>query len=164
MSEITSTQETPTPAGLGGWLILVGLGPIGAPLRLAVFLGQTFPPIFQDGTWEVLTTPGSEVYHALWAPLLILELVGNVLFIAAALVLLLLFFKRSHRFPGLFIAYIVLNVLFILSDAWLGSLVLTDEPIFDPDTAREFFRSLVGGVVWVPYMLVSKRVRNTFVE
>ena len=152
------------PAGLGGWLTLVGLGLIIAPLRLAVFLIQTFPPMFQDGTWEVLTTPGGEAYHPLWAPLLVFELIGNAAFIAAALALLVLFFKRSQLFPRLFISYVCLNLLFIVGDAWLGSLVLADEPIFDPDTARELSRSLIAGVIWIPYMVVSKRVRNTFVE
>jgi hypothetical protein len=54
------------------------------------------------------------------------------------------------------------SLLFIIADAWLGSLVLPDEPTFDPDTAREVGRSLVVVLMWVPYLLVSKRVKNTF--
>ena len=163
MSETTTNQGKLEPAGLAGWLVLVGIGLVVSPIRIAVVLLQTFPPIFRDGAWEVLTTPGTEAYHALWAPLLVLEIFGNTLFIAAGIALLLLFFRRSFRFPTLYIAYAVASVLFILLDAWLGSFVLADEPMFDPDTAREFGRTLVSAAVWVPYLLVSKRVRNTFV-
>lgn len=163
MSEVGAPQEAQPPAGLGGWLTLVGLGLIASPLRLGTFLVQTFLPIFQDGTWEILTTPGNEAYHPLWAPLLIFEVLGNAVFIAAGLLLLALFFRRSSWFPTLYITYVIANLLFILVDAWLGSLVLADESMFDPDTARELFRSLLSGVIWVPYMIVSKRVRNTFV-
>jgi hypothetical protein len=164
MSEAAEgTQDAPTPSGLAGWLILVCLGLLLSPLRMIVLLVQVYAPIFQDGSWEAVTTPGADAYHALWAPILITELVGNTAFVAAGFVLLVLFFNKSRRFPRLFIAYQVANLLFILGDAWLGSLVLTREPMFDPDTLREFIRSLIGGLIWIPYMLVSRRVKNTFV-
>jgi len=42
--------------------------------------------------------------------------------------------------------------------------VFPSEPMFDPETIKEFARSLVACVIWVPYMLISKRVKATFVE
>ncbi len=158
-----STSEThPAPSGLGGWLILVGLGLIVAPIRQLNLLVQTYPPIFRDGAWEVLTTPGSDAYHPLWAPLLIGEIAVNLAFVGAGIVLIVFFFQHSHKFPTLYIVVAIASVLFIITDAWLGSLVLPDEPMFDPDTARELGRSVFAVAVWVPYMLVSKRVKNTF--
>ena len=151
------------PVGLGGWLVLVALGLILNPIRLLVFLVQTYPPIFQTGAWEALTTPGSESYHQLWAPLLIFEVAGNIAVIVASLALLVLFFRRSRHFPKLFVAFALINLVFVILDAWLGSLVITDEPMFDPVTARELGRSLIAVLVWVPYMFRSRRVRNTFV-
>ncbi len=164
MSDDDAPDAQPGPSGLGGWLILVGFGLLLAPLKLLGFVVQSFPPIVQDGTWEVLTTPGSEAYHPLWAPLLLGELVVNLAFIGAGVALLLFFFLRSRRFPTLYIAVTIANLLFLLSDAWLGSIVVPDEPMFDADTARELGRSVVGALIWVPYMLASKRVKNTFVR
>ena len=89
---------------------------------------------------------------------------GNLAFLAAGLALIVLFFLRSRRFPALFIGTAVANLLYVLGDAWLGSIVLPDEPMFDADTAREVGSSAVGVLVWVPYMLASKRVKNTFVR
>jgi hypothetical protein len=164
MSETTANQGTVGPSGLGGWLVLVGIGLMVMPIRLAFLLLQTFPPLFRDGVWEALTTPGTESYHALWGPLLIFELVGNTLFIVVGIAMLWLFFQRSRRFPALFMAVMVVNVLFVLVDAWLGTFVLPNDPMFDPDTARGFGRALIAAAIWVPYMSGSKRVANTFVE
>jgi hypothetical protein len=164
MNDGSTTEAHPAPSGLGGWLILVGLGLIVAPIRLLIYLVQTFPPIFRDGAWEVLTTPGSDAYHPLWASLLVGEIACHLVFVGAEIALLVFFFQHSRRFPTLYIVVAIANLLFIIADAWLGSLVLPDEPMFDPDTARELGRSVVGVAVWVPYMLVSKRVKNTFIQ
>jgi hypothetical protein len=164
MKEESTSDAQPGPSGLGGWLSLVGFGLLLAPWTRLGFLVQTFPPIFSDGTWELLTTPGGEAYHPLWAPFLLGELVGNLAFIGAGLALILFFFLRSRRFPRLYIAVTIANLLFVLADAWLASIVVPDEPMFGPDTASEVGRSVVGALIWVPYMLASKRVKNTFVR
>lgn len=161
MREVTASREGPT--GLGGWLILVAIGLIINPIRVLVVVASTFPPLFQTGAWEALTTPGSENYHALWGPLLIFEMVFNTLVMLASIALAVLFFRRSRRFPGFFIVFVIANLAFVLLDAWLGSLVIVDEPMFDPGTVRELSRVLFGVLVWVPYMRLSKRVKNTFV-
>jgi hypothetical protein len=158
-----SDTHTSGPTGLGGWLVLVAIGLVLAPLRILAFLLQTFVPIFSDGTWTVLTTPGSEHYHPLWAPLLVFEVVVNLAFAFAGLWLLVLFSRRSQNFPRVYVWLALLNIPFIFVDAWLGSFVLTEEPVFDRATAGELARSIVGAAIWVPYMLSSRRVRNTFV-
>lgn len=150
------------PSGLGGWLILVGIGLIFAPIRLIVHVIQTYPSIFRDGAWQTLATPGSDLYHPLWAPLLIGEIVGNAMFIAAGIALVVLFFRRSSRFPKFYLALMVASVVFILANAWLVTLVLPTEAIFDAETATEFWRSAITLAVWGPYLMVSKRVKNTF--
>ncbi len=134
-----------------------------SPVRIGAFILALDMPIFTDGTWEILTTPGSEQYHSLWAPLLIFEIAGNLGFMAAYVVLAILFFRKSRLFPKTYIAIALTNLCFIVLDAWLSSFVLLNEPMFDPDTTTEVVRSLVSVAIWVPYMMVSKRVRNTFV-
>ncbi len=162
-SEINEPRRQVGPAGIGGWLILVIIGLIFNPIRLLLFVVQTYPPVFTTGAWEALTTPGSEHYDALWAPLLIFEMAGNALFIIAAITLLVLLLRRSRWFPRAYIVVAFANLVFILFDAWFGSLVILDEPMFDPATLRELFRSLVAVFIWVPYMRLSQRVKNTFV-
>jgi hypothetical protein len=151
------------PSGLGGWLILVAIRVVAQPFRLGAELLQIFAPIFRDGTWEILTTPGSDQYHPLWAGFIIFEILGNLGFLIAGCALVFLFFSKSRLFPKTFIAYLLINLCMLILDAWLGSFVITDEPMFDPDTTKALFTTLMGVVIFVPYMMFSKRVRNTFV-
>lgn len=150
--------------GLGGWLVLVGIGIVLSPIRLLVTYVPMYLPIFEDGTWEILTTEGSEAYHILWAPLLIGEIIFNACMIGIFIYLIYLFFSKHYMFPKIFIGVFVVTLIFIPLDAWVVSLIIPNEPIFDPETAKEFGRSLVGALIWVPYMIVSKRVKATFAK
>ena len=160
MTQESAAAEGPT--GLGGWLVLVAIGLVIASLRLLLLLSQTHLSIFLNGTWETITTPGNEAYHPLWAPILIFEIVGNAAMAIACVALLFLFFQKSRRFPPFYIALALIGIGFVVLDAWLGSIVNPDEPMLDSDTGRELGRSIGTALVWVPYMLGSKRVRNTF--
>ena len=52
----------------------------------------------------------------------------------------------------------------VLLDALAIKMVLPNEPIFDPYTVKELFQSIIAASIWVPYMLISKRVEATFVK
>ena len=157
-------NESERLQGLGGWLVLVGIGIVVSPLRTAFIVLTLYVPIFTDGTWEAITTVGAENYHPMWAPLIIGEVVINTIFILASCYLAYLFFTKRNFFPLLFIYVALASVLFVPLDAWVASFVLTDEPIFDPATTEEFARALVYAIVWIPYMLSSKRVKATFIS
>ena len=150
--------------GLGGWLVLVGIGVVISPIRLIVKLIPTYKPLFENGSWEILTTEGTEAYIPYFSSLLIGEIVFNALMVAATIYSIYLFFSKHHLFPKLYIGIVAASLIFIPLDAWVVSMVIPGEPMFDPDTTNEFMRSLIVGAIWVPYMLVSKRVKLTFVE
>ncbi|WP_026221027.1 DUF2569 domain-containing protein [Thiofilum flexile] len=150
--------------GLSGWLILVGLGVIISPLRIAT---QTFPiysEMFSNGSWEALTTPGTGAYHPLWAPILWAEIIINGGLILVSIFIAFLFFSKKIAFPKWYIGILFFSLVFVFIDALAIKLVLPNEPIFDTETIRELGRSLLTTLVWVPYMLVSKRVKATFVN
>ena len=145
-------------------MILPAIGLFILPVRLAISLNNDFMPIFQQGYWEILTTPGTEAYHPLWAPLLIFEMSGNVFFIFFDIVLIFLFFSKSCRFPVLFITLLTLNLLFVISDFFLADLIPAVAAENDPEALKEVARTIIGALIWIPYFLVSKRVKNTFVR
>lgn len=152
------------PEGLGGWLILVGLGVLLAPLRIGFLLLTVHLPIFADGIWESLTTPGTADYNPYWGPFLIGEIAINFLLIATWLVTAVFYFTKNRIFPYLFSGTMVFGLIFILVDAFAFKLVAPEMPVFDPETTRSLLQQLVGTIVWVPYMFLSRRVRNTFVN
>lgn len=152
------------PYGLGGWLILPMLGLIFLPIKLGIILVAVFFPIFSEGYWEILTTPGSEAYHALWAPLLIFEIAGNTVFLFASIALLVLFFKKHYRFPKMMILFLAANLAFVVIDFFAGDLIpaVADQPA--PEALQEMFRTFVGAAIWIPYFMQSVRVKNTFIK
>ena len=150
--------------GLGGWLILVGIGVVLNPIRLLVTLIPTFKPVFEDGAWEATTTEGSEAYIPYLGSLLVGEITFNAIMVAASIYLIYLFFSKYNLFPKLYIAIVTASLIFIPLDAWVVTLIFPGEPMFNPDTTKEFMRSFIAGVIWIPYMHLSKRVKVTFVE
>lgn len=150
--------------GLGGWLGLVGLGLIISPIRQAIFMYTTYYPMFEEGVFSVLTSVDSEAYHPFWKYYIGGEITFNSLMVLATFVLLYLFFSKHYLFPKFFIFILLINIGFIPLDASLIKVVMPEEEIFDPDTLNTLIRSLICGVVWVPYMLFSKRVKATFTE
>lgn len=151
--------------GIGGWLILVMIGLVVSPIRIGWVLYSDYLPMFQDGTWEMLTVPGGEAYHELWKPLLAFEIAGNVITILLALITLFLLIRKSRWTPGFAIAWLLLGLVFVVADYLLAQKIpLIVELGTDPETMREIVRSIIGAAIWVPYWLVSKRVKATFTE
>ena len=150
--------------GLGGWLVLVGLGIIVAPLRIIGLLFPIYYEIFSNGSWELLTTPGTDAYNSLWAPIIYGEIAINGALVVAWIFVGYLFFSKKKVFPKWFIGMLLFTLVFIVVDAFAIKLVLPNEPVFDPDTVKELGRTIIGSLIWVPYMLVSKRVKATFVK
>lgn len=149
--------------GLGGWLVLVGLGIVLSPL---IIVGTVFPvysELFSNGSWSVLTTPSSEAYNPLWAPLLVGEIVINSGLVLAWVYVAILFFSKKKAFPKVYIGLLLFTIAFILVDAVAIKSVLPDESVVDPETAKQFGRSLIAALIWIPYMLLAKRVKATFV-
>ena len=149
--------------GIGGWLLLVAFGLVVTPIRIALVLLQTHLPMFSDGTWDALTSSTSEHYHSLWAPLIIFEIVGNMLVIFLALATLCFFFMKSKYTPRLAITWLTFGLTFVVADyAFAQQIPLIANQPADPETIKEVVRSIVGASIWVPYFLVSKRVKATF--
>jgi hypothetical protein len=149
---------------LGGWLILVGLGIVASPLKIIALVFPTYSKIFSNGSWELLTTPGTNAYNPFWSPILIGEIGINLMLVFAWIFIAYLFFSKKSLFPKSYIAILIFSLTFIVADALAMKIILPNEPVFDPETTKETLRSLVGVLIWVPYMLVSKRVKATFVK
>ena len=162
-----NSEAKPTPevkSGIGGWLVLPLLALIITPARVSFFLYTTMWPIFSEGYWAVLTTPTSEAYHALWAPLLIFEIAGNVLIVLGALVALYFFLRKSKYTPRIMIAWFAFMLLFVGVDFFAGDLIPAVAEADDPEAAKELARSVGGAAIWIPYFMTSKRVKATFVN
>lgn len=155
-------RDQTAPQGLGGWLIIPILGLFLKPIAVAGMLYFDLLPHFQPTVWATLTTPGHENYHRLLGPLRIFELASSVVLAAAAILLLVLCFRRAAVFPTAIIAYYLVSLAALLIDhlvtMQIPGIVAFDGKAFPPETIRQILTT----VIWVPYFLLSRRVKNTF--
>jgi hypothetical protein len=148
---------------IGGWLILVAIGLIFTPLRLLVVLFKDLLPALSGETWSRLTTPGTAAYHPLWAPLLFFEVIGNCLFIVAPIIVAIFFFQKRRFVPRLIIILLLANLVFVAIDYFAADLIPFVAAQEDIGSLIELIRVFIVCAIWVPYFLVSKRVKGTFV-
>jgi len=157
----TPQQRNAGPEGLGGWLIVIAIKLIMTLLTAGGML-MTIVPIFGGDAWTAITTPGTDAYHPLFGPLIVFELVGNLVLVSGTLALLVMFFRKSPSFPRWMIALLVFGPLLTIADLYWASQIPSAALEVNAGEAGDLARSIAGACIWVPYMLVSKRVRNTF--
>jgi hypothetical protein len=139
-------------AGIGGWLILVAIGLGVAPFfrvhGIVVDSRFLFSSRLQA---RISARPGLEA-------ILCYELLTNSFFFVFLLLLNFLFYTRRRSFPSLMIASLVLNVVTQLIDhLWASH--------FGPATHWEYVLQAFGAAaIWIPYMINSIRVEQTFVN
>ncbi len=164
INELNKTAAKENLKGLNGWLILVGLSTVLVPIRLLTSYFPDYAKLFsKDGLWSKLTPPESPLYVEYFATISITELVIRVLFLLLSILLIVLYFKKHPLFPRIFIANIILYCAFVFMDGYIAmKLVPYKYHIFDKANVVEFFRAIAYGVIWIPYMLFSARVKMTF--
>lgn len=164
MSDSEFELEETKLTGLGGWLIIVGFGLMITPIVIFSTLLSEHLPLFTDGTFALLTSEISEHYIPGFSIIMSYEILGNLILIFASFYLLFLFFKKSKFFPSYFIYFRLFNVLYIALDIIFAKMIFPEEPVLDPSIARELFQVIFAAAIWIPYMLRSQRVKNTFIS
>ncbi|MDO8874516.1 MAG: DUF2569 domain-containing protein, partial [Pseudolabrys sp.] len=132
---------------LGGWLILPSIGTFLCPFAYAY------------GTFDVLKTYSASAPSANEGFALTIALISAVFALGWAWALYLLF-KRDRRFPPIFIALAVGVGVFAVGSYWALSAQFNYS--LTSEDRRELVQVVLFALIWVPYMLVSKRVRYTF--
>ncbi len=149
--------------GLGGWLILVGIGVILSPITLLVD-GYALLEFFKEGGIDLLSDPTSEIYHPSLLYFIYAECVVNVVLLICSVYAVYLYFSKHFRFPKFYIGLMIGYLLILLIDCMVSDYLVPQETAFDDETIIELAKSALRCVIWVPYLLLSVRVKNTFVQ
>ena len=149
---------------IGGWLILCAIGLILYPVQTMVFLVTELIPALSPENWSALTSPTSPYYHSFFAPLVIAELVGNICFFIFSICLVVFFFQQRKYAPKLIILFLTTNLIFVGFDYFVTTFIIIRSSSINMDATINFVRTMVAGMVWIPYFIFSKRVGRTFVK
>lgn len=157
-------NEKPFVYGYGGWLYTFsGL--------LLVLLYSASTAIYDNYTlinspeFKQLTTFGFEYYNSLLHPTIILEIIMQSLVIVAVLLISYCFYKLKKILKIVCITLFSILLLFNIVDLFLLLSIQNSYPenILDSTTYDGLIYSFAYFVIWVPYFLFSKRVKNTFI-
>lgn len=151
------------PQGLGGWLVAVILGLVATPFCCAYHIATNTVP-FTVEDWQNLTLSGNSSYHPLWAPMLTLELLGNLTLLVLALLLIILFFQKRRTFPFWYVAFQVTNLTLVVVDNLGCAFIPSVAASACMNTGATTVGAIFGGTIWIAYMLISRRVKATFVK
>jgi hypothetical protein len=147
----------PEPSGIGGWLGLLAFSQIVGILRLVVSLGQYYAKIDPE-VWAKFPT-------AIWS-----EAALNAAMIWLCVYSTVLLFRHSRKFPRVFIWQMVFVIFMPIVDLLLIASVIslaTSQPIgnlltIEPKVVGQMIAGGIGALIWIPYVLRSRRVANTF--
>jgi hypothetical protein len=100
----------------------------------------------------------------LLGPLIIGEAVALSLCLVANVALLCLFFGKRRIFPELAIWFTVLNYAYVAADYIVAVHIPFIAGQDNTDTLVKVYASGVLCCLWIPYFVMSKRVKATFVR
>lgn len=147
--------------GLGGWLIILAISILISPIILSYTIIDAISEL--RPLWEPLTSPQSPYYIDGLATLVTTELTVNALFTLLFLYIIFLFFTKHRHFPKFLIFALAANLLFLLvDDFWVKMILSPYTETDDPEDLRDILLSGIRCVIWIPYLLNSKRVKSTF--
>jgi len=163
-------QKSPQniPRGIGGWLIFVVIGLVATPLFNFHYVFNELMPFFEPENWIEFTTVGGDFYHPLFGTIVILELVYNISIPLLAIWLLILMYMKRTFFIKLMLIYLISSLVLGLLLGLITNNVTNSIFEIDTDSQFEFVKSIlqmiISSAIWIPYFIVSKRVKNTFVK
>jgi hypothetical protein len=148
--------------GIGGWLILVGIGLCLTPFTRVFAVGSNWQAYFSLRTWELVAVPSGAAYHPFYAPLLILELLGNIALFGLNVLAIFMYFGRQKAFPKVYISLLIINVVFLAFDEVMSSRIAS--PGGSVASPQIVTRAILMTCIWSGYMCMSRRVKATFVR
>ncbi|MFD2117894.1 DUF2569 domain-containing protein [Paenibacillus yanchengensis] len=164
INEIRNDNVRLGVSGLGGWLVLIQIGLILTLIQLLNQIITVDLTIFTDGTWQLLTSKGSDFYDPLWKPTLIFETVYNILFSIFTLFILVQFYRKKGIIPRLMIVFYSLSLLVGIFDYIMLQQIPLAKELEDGSSIRDIIKSAITCLIWILYFLRSERVKNTFIQ
>lgn len=153
MTDTVSYANSSEPKGLGGWMIPPMLGTILAPFTSLKSVG---------GNLTLISGPQFSTFISSFQILLFVETFIVVAIICVWTYANYLLFKRKAQYPILFNALLLFTLCFGLAESAI--LYSAFGVPVDADAGRDSVKAFLFCLIWIPYMLRSRRVKNTFVN
>ncbi len=149
--------------GIGGWLILLALALISAPVKLFDY-SNMMASQFNEPSVLALTTQGSPSYDARWMALRLIETAGYGLGAIGVVLLIGLFFSKHRFFPLAFTLYAGWMVALNLTSYYLVQSTPAISERYGGNDPVAIAALLGSTALWTSYLWYSRRAKLTFVR
>jgi hypothetical protein len=153
-------------SGYGGYpisAVLLGLSIVYSGLVLLHSVVSTFALVFSH-EWIYLTTPDAPGYDPFWKLVVGAELLMSLLLTPLLAAMLVSFAQKRKTFAKITMLWMMSCVLVAIVDhnlCWLIPALQEDGTV--NATAYDVVRSGAFALFWTPYLMFSKRLKQTFV-
>lgn len=160
-NQVTLANQQPAHKyyyGFGGWLILLTLGLLLTFGQSLFYLLDSLYPMFTDGTIQQLID-----YDRSWGIIIFMEFFIHIFIVFSIILIGIFCLKQLKIFKTSVISFLVVSFIFSIV-AYFVYLSNPDTAVDSSTQLENIFRQFVYGAIWIPYMLLSKRVKNTFIK
>ena len=149
------------PPQIGGWLVVMAIGVFISPLN--IFNGLIRTSIFSNSMWLQLDKATNATHNvSVLQLLLVTELASQIAMLVFSLLLVSLFYNKRDTFPKAMIAFLACSVTFNVLDN-LACNYIFEKKGWDTENIRQVVQSFVPAAIWIPYLMRSERVKETFI-
>lgn len=154
---------------IGGWLILPALGLGISPLKLFFDLFNTYKNQFSINYYDVFLEPSSMAFSPIRGYYAIIFPFFNVALFGFIVYLLVLFIKQKPSLRPYYCIYQIIHLLILVIDlvftySFYGNSDAFEDRKYLSSQTTAFVRTLVGILIWVPYIWFSERSQKTFAD
>jgi len=155
----------PVEKKIGGWLYLIAIGLVANPFVVLSVMFKDLLPALKPETIKLMSTQGTVYYNPGLLNLIYFESGFYLVLLIAYIYLLTAFFRKQRNFPPVFMVIYLVNMAFIIFDTFAVHLITQSSGVYPSELS---FVSIIWQAVvcaiWVPYMILSVRVKETFVK
>lgn len=121
-------------------------------------------PLQSNKTWAAISDITSNSYNKDWMQFVIFKLSSNILILLSTITMFIFFFKASKFFPKILVSFLLLKVLILTFTFFFQTIIKGPQTPQLVEIISTSFRSFIIPVLWIPYILLSEKCSEIFVN
>lgn len=145
-----------------GTLYIALFATIAAPFLTLNSFRSTILPFSFNETWMAISDKTLETFNPQWMNLVYFEFTCNIILFIYTVLLVVLFIQKRRKYATYIIVYFIAKIVFITFIMYFQTVIKGPPTPTMSQITGIAFRSLLFTGMWVPYFLLSEKVRETF--